>query len=141
MTPDKDIVELPRITPTVLTAEEKSNLSHQFDKRIAEAKSIDEVFNAPSTLSLSDVEDEEVEVTGWRFLPSSERYANSEGGTGYFVVMETDKGVITAGARSVVLKLAKAAELGATLPLVLTFHSSVSGNNRRVWDVSLIREG
>jgi hypothetical protein len=141
MTPDKEVAEVVHIQPTVLTAEEKSGLSAQFDKRIAQATSIEEVFNAPSTLSLADVEGEEVEVTGWRFLPSSERYANSEGGVGYFVVMETDRGIITAGARSVVLKLAKAAELGATLPLVLTFHSSMSGNNRRVWDVSLIREG
>jgi hypothetical protein len=141
MTPGKEVAEVVRIQPTVLTAEEKSALSTQFDKRIAQAKSIDEVFNAPSTLSLEDVEGEEVEVEGYRFLPSSDQYANSEGSPGYFVVMDTDRGIITAGARSVVLKLAKAAELGATLPLVVVFHSSMSGNNRRVWDVSLIREG
>jgi len=129
------------IIPSAMTDEDKAALAAQMEAKIATATTVDEVFAESSTLGLEDIAGVPVTVNSVRFIQSAEQYAKAESSTGYFVVMVTDHGIVTTGARTVVQKLYKTAELGG-FPLTLRFWQNDKETSRgyRPWNVSLARD-
>lgn len=128
-----DVERISTLAPTVLSEEDKQAIAASFDRRIAEATTVDEVFDSPTTLGLEDVENKPVTVSSIRFHESGEQYRDN-GGLGVFAVMDTDLGILTTGSRTPCMKLAKVAELGG-LPITVRFFIGARTKNGTVWDV------
>lgn len=123
------------IVPSIMSEDDKARLRDQFDRRIAEADSVDALFDKPKTLGLEDIEGEPVVVNAVRFNQARPEYAKGEGSLGAFVVMELGDGrVVTTGARTPLMILYRVAELGG-FPLTLRFYRNRTGNDRDAWDV------
>lgn len=128
------------IVPSIMSEDDKTKLRDSFDRRIAEATSVDELFDAPKTLGLDDIEGEPVTINAVRFNQARAEYAKGEGSLGAFVVMELGDGrVVTTGARTPLMMLYRIAELGG-LPITLRFFKSRTGNERDAWNVERVSD-
>lgn len=122
------------IVPSIMSEDEKNALRDQFDRQIANATSVDELFERPKPLGLEDIEGEPVSVNAVRFVDGRDEYKAGEG-LGVFMVMELGDGrVVTTGARTPLMILYKIAELGG-FPIRLRFTQSRTANNRTAWNV------
>lgn len=123
------------IVPSVMSDDDKAKLRESFDRRIADAKTLDELFDSPKTLGLEDIEGEPVSINAVRFNQARPEYAKGEGSLGAFMVMELGDGrVVTTGARTPLMMLYRIAELGG-FPITLRFFRTRTGNDRDAWNV------
>lgn len=121
-----------KFTPTVLDG---ATVNDGIHRSIAEAESIDDLFQGSTTLSLQDIEGEFVNITSVAFHESSDQY--KDGGWGIFAVLNLDDGrVVTTGSKTVVLKLYKLQEFGAfPLDFAVVFKGTQTRNGFTAWDM------
>jgi hypothetical protein len=124
--------------------EDASEISARIDAGILNAESVEDVFNGNRTLGLENIANVIVEVTSILIREGRDEFNQEENSLGAYAVLETSLGVVTLGARTPTLKLAKAAELVAagkvSYPLKLRFYqkSTETKAGYRPWDVELI---
>jgi hypothetical protein len=118
-----------------MTEDDKRKLRDQFDSHIAEATSVDALFDKPKPLGLEDIAGMTVTVNAVRFHKGREEFNQAEDSLGAFMVMELADGrIVTAGARTPMMVLYRIAELGG-FPITLRFIPNRTGNDRTAWDV------
>ena len=138
----KAVEPLVSIVPSIMGEDDKAKLRDQFDRQIAEATSLDELFAKSETLGLEDVEGVPITVEAVRFVKGREEF-QGEGSLGAFVVVEFTRSggkgteVLTTGARTPLMILYKIAELGG-FPIKLRFLRSRTGNDREAWNVERV---
>ena len=137
----KAVEPVVRIVPTIMSDAEKASLRDQFDRQIANATTLDELFDKPKPLGLEDIAGTPVDVLAVRFVEGREEYNKNPGALGVFMVMEFDQGkgpqVLTTGAATPVKILYKIAELGG-LPIRLRFYTNRTGSGQDAWDVERV---
>lgn len=125
------------VVPTEMTEADRVALRNQFDSQIANAQTLDELFEKPKPLGLEDIEGEAVTVNAVRFLKSRDEFTRNLNALGAFCVMELADGrVVTHGARTPTMVLYKIAELGG-FPIKLRFHriEGTTNDGYRPWEV------
>lgn len=126
------------------SGEDPSEISKRIDSAILGADSVDDVFNGNRTLGLDAIANVIVDVNSILIREGRDEFNQEENSLGVFAVLETSLGIVTLGARTPTLKLARAAELAAagkvSFPLKLRFYqkSAETANGRHPWDVELI---
>lgn len=122
------------IVPMEFSDSDRQAIRESFDRKIAEASTLDELFDKPKPLGLEDIEGESVTVNAVRFLKGAEQYKD---GLGVFCVMELSDGrVVTHGAETPLKILYKVTELGG-FPIDLRFFrvAKQTAAGYRPWEV------
>lgn len=121
--------------PTVLDG---GAINDRMMRGIAEADTVDDILNANQTAvgKLDSIEGETVKVNAVSFHESADEY--SEGGWGFFAVMELADGrVISTGAKTVVLKLYKLNKVnGFPLDTPVVFTAARTRSGWKAWDMT-----
>lgn len=136
----KAVEPVSRIVPDVMSDEDRASMRDQFERQIAEATTVDALFEKPKPLSLDDIEGVPVYVTAARFMKGRDEYNKNPDSLGAYMAVEfsrTEDGdteVLTTGARTPVMMLYRVAELGG-FPLRVRFIKNRTGNDRDAWDV------
>jgi hypothetical protein len=120
------------------TALDGNAINDRMMRNIAEAESVDDVLeaNTTGTLKLEAVANEPVTIDAVSFHESADEY--SDGGWGFFCVMQLSDGrVVTTGSRTVVLKLYKIDKLnGFPMATPVVFISNRTRNGWQAWDMT-----
>lgn len=145
MAKSAELATVERMRAVVTQDEDSSEISARIDAAILNAETAEDVFNANRTLGLDAIGNVIVEVTNIVIREGRQEFNEEDNSLGVYAIVETSLGVVTLGARTPTLKLAKAAELAAagkmSYPLKLRFYQkdTATANNRHPWDVELIQ--
>jgi hypothetical protein len=143
--PGTDVAVVDRVRSLIVSGsdEDPADIAARIDAAILTADSVDDVFNGNRTLGLKDIANVIVDVNAIIVREGKPEFNVEENSLGVFIVLETSLGIVTLGARTPVLKLARAAELAqegkVSFPLKLRFYEgSETQAGRRPWDVELM---
>lgn len=146
MSKGSEVAVVDRVRQLVVTGkdEDAAEVSARIDAAILSAESVEDVFNGNKTLGLEAIANVIVDVTAIIIREGRDEFNAQDNSLGVFAVLETSLGIVTTGARTVTLKLARAAELvaagNASFPMRLRFYQETkeTAQGYRPWNVEMI---